>query len=135
VDGVELGPVPRLVVCRNLVDDSVVLFHCDDDWNALGCSGSGDVQNVLAVANRLYDGIVSKWSNSPYTEIEVAKAIADDYADQRCSFCGRYHIELGEEMMVSGNKAAICGKCITRLHADFVMHVAGGEAIEDERVE
>lgn len=135
VGGAEIGPVPRLAVCRSLVDNSVILFHCDDDWNALSSSGSGDVENVLAIANRLYDGVASKWSNSPYTEIEVAKAITDDHADQRCSFCGRYHFELGDELMVSGNKASICSKRITRLHADFVAHAAGGDVIEDEHVE
>ncbi len=120
VDGVELGAVPRLAVGKNLIDEDVFLLHCDAGWNSLGTSGSGDIDNVMAEANRRYDGLATKWIKSPYGELDVAKSIVDLYVDQRCSFCGRYHIELGASSMIEGKNAAICGECIERFHAVLI---------------
>jgi hypothetical protein len=129
VDDVELGAVPRLAVCKNLIDDSILLLHCDEKWSSLGSSGSGDVESVIVQANRLYDGLASKWVKSPYSELDVAKFFADSYADQRCSFCGRYHIELDGTPIVEGTNAAICGECIERLHGELCnLHMDEDEA-------
>lgn len=116
VDGVELGAVPRLAIVRNLVDDSVMLLHCDEDWNCLGVSGAGSIEEAVTDANRRYDGLAEKWRKAPYSEVEFAKAVADQYGEQRCSFCGRYHFQI-EAPMAVGDRARICGDCIVRLHA------------------
>jgi len=117
VDGAEIDPVPRLAIARNLADDDILLLHCDEQWNCLGVSGSGDVDAVLNQANLLYDGISTKWSKAPYRDVDYVKAIADDYASQRCSFCGCYHFELDGELMAEGRDAAICSRCVQRLHS------------------
>jgi len=100
---------------RNLVDDEVMLLHCDEEWTSLGCSGNGSIEDVMAHANRRYEGLETKWRKAPYSEAEFAKAVADEYRDERCSFCGRYHFQI-DALMVEGDRAMICGDCIERLH-------------------
>jgi len=115
VGDVELGSVPRLAIVRSLVDDEVMLLHCDEEWTSLGCSGNGSIEDVMAHANRRYEGLETKWRKAPYSEAEFAKAVADEYRDERCSFCGRYHFQI-DALMVEGDRAMICGDCIERLH-------------------
>lgn len=119
VGGVELGAVPRLAIVRNLVDDEIMLLHCDDEWTCLGSSGKGDVDEVISQANRRYEGLDGKWRKAPYSEAEFAKAVADQYRDERCSFCGRYHFQI-DAPMAEGDRAMICGDCIERLHSALV---------------
>ena len=114
--GAELGAVPRLAIVRNLVDDGIMLLHCDEEWTSLGVPGSGSVEDVMAHANRRYEGLEGKWHKAPYSEAEFAKAVADEYRDQRRSFCGRYHFQI-DALMVEGDRAMICGDCIKRLHS------------------
>lgn len=114
--GKEVGPVPCLAISRNLVDDSVMLLHCDQDWNCLGASGSGSIEGVMNDANRLYEGIAAKWMRAPYSDVAFLKAFADDYESQRCSFCGRYHFEMDDAGMIQGTQARICTDCVERLH-------------------
>jgi len=113
--GVELGAVPRLAIVRNLVDDGIMLLHCDEEWASLGVSGGGSVEEVMAHANRRYEGLEEKWCKAPYPDAEFAKAVADEYRDQRCSFCGRNHFQM-DARMVEGDRASICGDCVERLH-------------------
>ena len=114
--GKEVGPVPRLAISRSLVDDSILLLHCDQDWNCLGASGGGSVEDVMNDANRLYEGLAAKWMPAPYTDVAFLKAFADDYESQRCSFCGRYHFEMGGAGMIQGAQAWICTDCVERFH-------------------
>lgn len=116
VNGVELGAVPQLAIVRNLVDDGIMLLHCDEDWNSLGTSGSGSVEDVMESANRRYEGLEGKWRKAPYSDAEFAAACADEYGEQRCSFCGRYHFQIDAQMVV-GDHARICGDCVERLHS------------------
>jgi hypothetical protein len=116
VGDVELGAVPRLAIVRNLVDDGIMLLHCDEEWASLGVSGSGSVEDVMAHANRRYEGLEGKWCKALYSDAAFAKAVADQYRDHGCSFCGRYHFQI-DAMVVEGDRAAICGDCIQRLHA------------------
>jgi hypothetical protein len=41
VDGKLLGRVPCLALCQNVApdEDEIMLFHCDEQWNAVGVSG------------------------------------------------------------------------------------------------
>ncbi len=116
VGDAQLGAVPRLAIVRNLVDDEIMLFHCDGEWRCLGSSGSGDIDEVMAHANRRYEGLETKWQKAPYADAEFAKAVADEYRDERCSFCGRYHFQI-DTQMVEGDRAMICGECVQRFHA------------------
>lgn len=127
VAGVELGSVPCLAIVRNLVDDEIMLFHCDDEWTCLGSSGKGDVDEVMAQANRRYGGLATKWKKAPYSDAEFAKAFADEYRDERCSFCGRYHFQIGDASMIEGDRAMTCGECVGRFHDALADFRAGAE--------
>lgn len=116
VGDVELGAVPRLAIVRNLVDDGILLLHCDEEWASLGVSGGGSIEDVMAHANRRYEGLEGKWREARYSDAEFAKAFVDAYRDQRCSFCGRYHFQI-DGMFVEGDRAMICGECVERLHS------------------
>jgi len=126
---VEVGPVPCLAISRNLVDDSIVLLHCDQEWNCLGASGSGGVEDVMNQANRLYEGLAAKWVPAPYTDVAFLKAFADAYESQRCSFCGRYHFEMGDEGMIEGSQAWICTGCVERFHDGVLLGEKAGSEL------
>lgn len=114
----ELGAVPRLAIVRNLVDDDILLFHCDEAWTCLGVSGKGGIEDVMADANARYDGLAGKWHVAPYSDMDFARALLDECRDERCSFCGRFHFEI-DALMVEGDRAMICGDCIDRFHASI----------------
>jgi hypothetical protein len=117
--GRKIEAVPRLAIVRNLVDDGIMLLHCGDEWESLAVSGVGDVDDLKRQANEHYPGLATKWQKAPYTDVEFAKALADEYRDSRCSFCGRYHFEVGEMPMAQGHEAMICRECVERLHRDL----------------
>jgi hypothetical protein len=118
VDGVEMGAVPRLAVVRNLVDDSVMLLHCDEAWNSLAVSGGDSIDDVTAYANHRYEGLAGKWNDAPYSDADYARAVCDEHGNDRCSFCARFSFEI-DALMIQGNRAKICGDCVYRLHSIF----------------
>lgn len=121
VGGVELGAVPRLAIVRSLVDEEIMLLHCDDEWASLGSSGAGSVEAVMAHANARYEGLAGQWHEAPYPDVEFAKTVADAYRDERCSFCGRYHFQI-DGPMIEGDRAMICSDCVDRLHVALAEH-------------
>ncbi len=125
VDGIELGAVPRLAIVRNLVDDDFMLFHCDADWSCLGVSDCGSIEDAMAHANRRYEGLAGKWREAPYSDAEFAKAVTEQYGEERCSFCSRFHFQI-DAPVIKGDRARICGDCIERLHS--AIDTAGGFA-------
>ncbi len=122
VDGVEVGAVPRLAVVRNLVDDEVMLLHCDETWNSLAVSGGGSIDDVTAHANHRYQGLAGKWNDAPHSDADFAKAVCDEYGDDRCSFCARFSFQI-DALMIRGNRAMICGDCVDRLNSTIAEKV------------
>jgi hypothetical protein len=56
VEGKELGPVPRMAICRE--KNGLNLFYCDRRWNVLGSSGAhATIRSAKARAERAYPGI------------------------------------------------------------------------------
>lgn len=118
VDGVLLEHVPRLAICTNLGKDiGPMLFHCDDEWNALGTSGSKSVEEVKEDAERNYPGVAARWVDID-TTVEAAVAYYDEQSGGlKCSFCGKRPYEVEE--WVEGKDAIICRGCIESYHRDF----------------
>jgi hypothetical protein len=69
-----IDPVPRLAICRNLYDDDILLFLCDNDWNVLGAGGYGTIENAQARAESAYAGSSARWQKfRPLTPEELSQ--------------------------------------------------------------
>ena len=114
VGGKELGPVPRLALCQNVsgVLKYILIFHCNEQWEVLGCGGGDTIDAAKASAERAYRGITAKWIETRVTEEEARAWIKENCPDISCSFCGR---ELGDFDQLMENKTGtvrICNLCI-----------------------
>jgi hypothetical protein len=118
VNGELLEKMPRLAVCANLGEDiGPMLFHCDEEWNVLGTSGAGTIDEVKKMAERNYPGVASRWVDTHIT-VEAALAYYDSQTDnQKCSFCGKRAFEV--QGWIEGKSAIICRGCIEKFHRNF----------------
>jgi len=89
VGGVEIGRVPYLAICQNKGESEVLVFHCDGEWNVLGCAVYDSVDSAKERIERVYPGLSSRWIESPYTDEDAERCLEELYGDSRCSFCGR----------------------------------------------
>jgi hypothetical protein len=125
VDGKPLEQVPQLAICVNLGEDmGLGLFHCDDQWNVLGCAGGDSVDELKERAEKNYPGAKSRWVDLD-TSVEDALRYYDaQFGGERCSFCGKRPFEvLG---WVAGDNARICNGCIERFHSTLERRGGGG---------
>jgi hypothetical protein len=114
VDNRPLGRVPRLAVAVSLrADAEVHLFHCDQEWNVLGCSGGESVASTKAQAEANYPGISKHWVDMETSVTDALKYYDEHIGTSRCSFCGKREFEV--EAMVQGQAATICRSCVERL--------------------
>jgi len=127
VDGKELGKVPCLAICDEKKSGEVLLFHCDSEWNVLGCSAYVSVDKAKARAERIYAGISSRW-----VDAKVSQEMADTYIDEnrralemrlktlrqtaRCSFCGRKYEEVPDIRVNEAEDAFICRLCVEEFY-------------------
>jgi hypothetical protein len=117
VDGKPLGPVPRLAICRNLGDDLIHLFHCDEGWGVLGASGGRTVEDTKAEAESTYKGITQKWQASGVTVTKAQEFQDDLMGGVMCSFCGKRPEQI--QSLVRSAYAAICDECVSTFHRDL----------------
>jgi hypothetical protein len=89
VDGNELGQVPCLAICENKKLSEVLLFHCDSEWNGLGCSAHPSVAESKARAERTYVGISARWVDAGISERTADAFLDEQFGNERCSFCGK----------------------------------------------
>lgn len=72
-DGKEVGPVPRLAICRG-DDNEVLLLHCDRRWNVLGMAGGyPNIKAAKRRAERIYPGISAAWAKAGVTRWQVRR--------------------------------------------------------------
>jgi len=89
VDGKELGPAPRLAICEDVRTGEVLLFHCDRDWQVLGCSGHATVNEARSKAEGIFQGVSSRWKNAEVSK-EAARAYLEElFEGQKCDRCGK----------------------------------------------
>jgi len=69
-----IDPVPCLAIIRNLSDDSILLCHCDDDWNVLGVGGYASPNEAQQSAEKAYRGVAAKWQ--PFRELTADELAA-----------------------------------------------------------
>ena len=118
VDGKLLGRVPCLALCQNVApdEDEIMLFHCDEQWNAVGVSGGEtDLPAAKANAEITYRGIAAKWVDVSVSSEEARCWLEQQYPEDLCSFCGRLPSEF--ETAFGGHKSRICGDCVRKYFA------------------
>jgi len=113
-----LGAVPRLAICQNVGGQptDILLLHCDENWESLGCSGAQTIDEVKSQAERAYRGISSKWIETGVTPDEAERWIREHHREMVCSFCGQLPTD-SMERWIEGKNASICGACVRRLYA------------------
>jgi hypothetical protein len=112
-DGKEVGPVPRLAICRG-DDNEVLLFHCDRRWNVLGMAGGyPNVKAAKRRAERTYSGISAAWVKTGFTRRQLKRYLDRLGHNVKCAFCGKAWHQV--ERMVRKGKSAICDACVREL--------------------
>ena len=114
VDGNELGPTPCLAICKDLEDDAILLFHCTEDWNVLGVAGYGSVDEAERRAERIYQGVSSRWIEPNFSDEEVARYLEDLRGSERCTFCSKGSDEANA--LLEKNGKWICDVCVEEFH-------------------
>ncbi len=67
VDGVEMGRVPALATCEEHSSGGVLLVHCDEEWNPLGCSAHDSVESARQRTTQIYPNIEAHWNRPEHT--------------------------------------------------------------------
>jgi hypothetical protein len=112
VDGKPLGKVPCLAICE-ADDGAVLLMFCDKKWSSLGVVGCASLARAKTRAEQDYVGISRKWIKASVTRRAAKQYLESLYRNQRCSFCGRTPLEVGQ--IIGGREARICDLCVRDL--------------------
>jgi hypothetical protein len=115
VDGTAISAVPCLAICRNLHDEQIHLFHCDEAWGVLGASGGDTIEETKRQAESAYRGISARWQPSGYTLEEAQQFQHDLFAGVMCSFCGKRPEQI--RSLIRSPHAAICNECVAQFAA------------------
>jgi hypothetical protein len=116
-DGKEVGPVPRLAICRS-DDNKLSLFHCDSRWRSLGVAGGySDVREAKRRAERIYPGISRAWVRTGYTKRHTREYLERTGGNLKCFVCRKKWYQVAQ--IVSTKRLAICDECIRELN-DFI---------------
>jgi hypothetical protein len=123
-----LEAVPRLAIVVNLGKDiGPMLFHCDEQWNALGTSGAVSVTDVKECAEQNYPGVALRWVDVN-TSVEDALRYYDEQTGSlSCNFCGKRPFEM--KGWVEGRAANICRTCIDTYYSEFHEPDSGGTPV------
>lgn len=127
VDGKELGPVPRLAICEQETTKEALLFHCDNEWNTLGCSAHASANEAKARAERIYAGLTTRWIDANVSQnaagayrAEICKSyeghVEELRSSARCSFCGHKVEEVKDMYVNEAEDAFICDVCVENFH-------------------
>jgi hypothetical protein len=122
VDWKELGAVPHLALCQNVSGElkDILVFHCNEEWEVLGCSGGGTIEEAKASIECAYRGITAKWIETNVTEDEAKAWIKANCPDIVCSFCDREMGEFKEMIVNKSGLTRVCNICIDEHYK--VMH-------------
>lgn len=115
VGGKLLGPVTRLAICQNLLyETEIFILHCDNEWHSFGAQGRyATVDEAKEAIEKSYHGLKDKWVDTFVTEEEARDFLDKEFADEKCSFCGRWPIRV--EQMI-GDEVRICNHCVDRFY-------------------
>ena len=112
--GERLGQVPNLAICQYFGDREVVLFHCDENWNVVGCSGFGIIGEMKAHAEIIYRHISGLWKEVAVSEEEDRSHLETLYEEDVCQFCTKRPVQV--KQMFGSGKGLICIDCVNEFH-------------------
>lgn len=119
-------PVPRLAIAVGLAGHiGPRVFHCDEEWIALGASGAETVEQAKQEIERNYPGVSERWIDTNVTVEEALAFYDSETAGLKCSFCGKRPFEV--EGLIEGPQATICRGCVEEFYEDF--QIDGDEII------
>lgn len=119
VDGKELGQVPCLAICENKKLSEVLLFHCDKEWNTLGCSAHPSVGKAKEKAERIYPGLSACWVDAWISEQAADAYLEERFGNERCSFCGKRTDEVDQVFVKADQReqeVRICDRCVNQFY-------------------
>lgn len=123
VDGERLGKVPKLAICESLdADKQILLFFCDENWEALGTIAVPSVEDAKRKAEVGYEGILAKWNDSKtsvqdaekYLKASGGMGIESAFAKGQCTYCKKLSGEV--ERLYGTEEALICDECIEEFY-------------------
>jgi hypothetical protein len=112
VDGKEVGPVPCMIISRNLSDSAIFLMHCGRDWTVWGVAPYPSVADAKRRAETIYPGVSKCWIDAPTAGQDISELMAN-YSDENCVFCGKRPDEV--DWMVEKDGKFICGLCVAQI--------------------
>jgi hypothetical protein len=117
-EGERIEPVPRLAIAVGLAGhDGPRVFHCDEEWIALGASGAETVEQAKQAVELHYPGVGERWVDTHVTLEEALAFYDSETAGLKCSFCGKRPFEV--EGLIEGPQATICRGCVEEFYSDF----------------
>jgi hypothetical protein len=114
--GKEVGPVPRLAICK-ADDGEVLLLHCNRSWVAVGTVAYPSVSAAKQRAHRVYRGLSSRWIHTETTKAQAERYRRKLWAGRECSFCGKRPDQV--QRMFSVKRARICDVCVAEFHGSM----------------
>ncbi|HEY0941610.1 MAG TPA: ClpX C4-type zinc finger protein [Steroidobacter sp.] len=110
--------VPRVAIAVGLAGHiGPRVFHCDEEWIALGACGAETVEQAKREVERNYPGVGERWIDTNVTVEEALAFYDSETAGLKCSFCGRRPFEV--EGLIEGPQATICRGCVEEFYEDF----------------
>lgn len=83
---VDTANVSRLVIARNLADDTIFLMHCNDDWLTIAASRQADVDAARRAAAEGYSDLAwvpfRELSAEEDNEIRSTRAFLKELVDE-----------------------------------------------------
>jgi len=109
-EGEGLAAVAYLAIGQRAQGSGVSLFHCDRGWKVLGVAPCASLFEAEHLAERIYPGMSSYWTDAQVGEEDVAWYLYQIWGSEQCHFCGR---EAGEiSRLIEKNGARICDSCV-----------------------
>lgn len=105
-----IAAVASLAIAQPANGPGVFLFHCDRAWKVLGAAPCASLFEAEHLAERIYPGISSSWTDARVTEEDLGRYLYRMWSGDRCHFCGK---EAGPgSRFVERSGARICESCV-----------------------
>jgi hypothetical protein len=115
VGGIDLGRVPRLALCRDLLKKEIVLIFCDRRWRIKGVAAYASVAKAKKRAERMYPGSTAHWVDLKVSQKRAATYLARTWRNQDCLFCQKIPPQV--DAMWTVGRGRICADCVRDFHA------------------